>query len=173
MSFKKKNVLLLLIIAVLMLCLIACDVKTSTETASLAVPDPSKAVQESVVPDDDPISDLVPGEVELHEPILPLEFEEGEDVDNPYYKRTVNEDGIPSYLVKNATTGQPNYLPMGQTVIYAGDYESCFYERYTITYKQGDEYRSMTQYQLHVNAEVPPAASVEATQPIESVPTDG
>lgn len=162
MSFKKKSIGLLLLLAVFMLSLAACKTDTPDETDSPDVPDESPEVQNSTDPEidyDDPISDLSSGEAELHEPILALEFEEGEEVDNPYYKRTVNEEGVPSYLVMNASTNQPAYLPMGQTVIYAGDYETCFYERYTITYKQGDEYRSTTQYQLFVNAEVPSAAN--------------
>lgn len=152
MHQKTSNALLLLLMAASMLLLIACDANTPKESEVVIISSESSDPN-VITPDSYPITDISSGEAELHEPIKPLEFEAGEEVDNPFYRRTVNEEGIPSYQVKNAATDQPIYLPMGQTVIYTGDFDPCFYERYTIIYTQGGETKSMTQFQLYVNAE--------------------
>ena len=148
---NKKNVALLLMIVALMLCLTACN---TPPEPSLDVPDVSNSGEESLPPvaSADPIDNFEAGSAEMHEPILPLEFEDGETVDNPYYKKTTNEEGMPCYMVINASTNQPVYMPMAETVIYSGENEDCFYERYTFTFEQNGEYRSTTQYQLHVNS---------------------
>lgn len=174
MDFKKKNIILLLILAMLMLTLIACDTNDTGPAPTISIPEQTSGVTASETPTksplEDAISDLNIGEAELYEPIEPLEFEDGEEIDNLYYKRTVDGNGEPAYMVINATTKQAAYLPLGQTVIYAGEYETCFYERFNVTYKQNDEFRSTVQYQLHVNAAVVPAATdvpVQETEPIE------
>lgn len=148
---NKKTIALLLMIAALMLLLTACNTPLKP---SLEVPDASDGIEESQPPmvNADSIENFEAGSAEMHEPILPLEFKDGEVVDNPYYKKTTNEEGTPCYMVMNASTNQPVYMPMGETVIYSGEDEDCFYERYTFTYEQNGEYRSTTQYQLHVNS---------------------
>lgn len=148
---NKKTVALLLTIAALMLLLTACNTPSKP---SLELPDVSGGVEESEPPvtSADPIENFEAGSAEMHEPILPLDFEDVDIVDNPYYKKTVNEEGTPCYMVLNASTNQYVYMPMGETVLYSGENEDCFYERYTFTYEQNGEYRSTTQYQLHVNS---------------------
>lgn len=167
MSSTKRAVIFLFSIAIIMLTMVACDAN-SRETSTLTPSDLSSDSEVDTSTASDVVEDFSTSEAELHEPILPMEFEDGEDVDNPYYKRTVDENGKPAYLVTNGTTGQPQYLPMGQTVIYSGDYEDCFYERYTITYKINGEYRSMVQYQLYVNAESVPLATVEPRNEVDA-----
>ena len=103
-------------IVALMLCLTACN---TPPEPSLDVPDVSNSGEESLPPvaSADPIDNFEAGSAEMHEPILPLEFEDGETVDNPYYKKTTNEEGMPCYMVINASTNQPVYMPMAETVI--------------------------------------------------------
>lgn len=79
------------------------------------------------------VTDFQCGEIELHEEILPWEFEEGE-MENPYYKRTVNEAGEPVYAVLKASNHQPAYLGIGETVLYSGNYDTCYFERTTYTF---------------------------------------
>ena len=152
MTNKVNNIILLLLIAAFMVLMAACNAGMPEESLDVIASDELSEPDADASAAGEPITDLKTGDAELHEPIAPLEFEDGEEVANPFYKRTVNEDGTPCYLVMNATTNQFIYLPMGQTVIYTGEYETCFYERYTITYTQGGEPKSTTQYQLFVNA---------------------
>lgn len=161
---NKKSITLLLTIAALLLLLTACN---TPPEPSLEMPDVSDGLEESEPPvaSADPIENFEAGSAEMHEPILPLDFEDGDIVDNPYYKKTVNEEGTPCYMVLNASTNQYVYMPIGKTVIYSGENEGCFYERYTVTYEQNGEYRSSTQYQLHINSN----AVVDNTPSVDNV----
>lgn len=101
-------------------------------------------------PEQNPIQDVAPGEAELHEEILPLEFEEGESVDNPFYKRTTNVDGVPCYAVLK-TNGQMAYLPMDATVCYVTSSGPSYYERIKLTYTLNGEEVEKDQWQLFIN----------------------
>lgn len=127
------------------------------------------------------VTDFEIGEVETHEPILPWQFEEGETVDNPYYKRTTDENGDNVYAVLMAGDNQVAYLPMSNTVVYMGAAGSeCYFERTTNTYKLDGEDQTVVQFQLYVADSVAgtPAAPTmadggesEAANPTE--PGDG
>ena len=93
------------------------------------------------------VEDFKAGDAETHEEILPLEFDEGEAVDNLYYKRTTNDDGIPCYAVMKSN-GQMAYLPMDDTVCYVTEDTHSYFESIPITYMQNGEEVSKTQYQL-------------------------
>lgn len=97
------------------------------------------------------VTDFVTGDVEIHEPILPWQFEEGETVENPYYKRTTDESGANVYAVLKASNNQVAYLPMSNTVVYMGASDTaCFFERTTNTYKLDGETHTVVQFQLYV-----------------------
>ena len=103
------------------------------------------------------IEDFKTGEASVHEVILPLEFDEGEVVDNLYYKRTTNDSGVPCYAVMKSN-GQMAYLPMDETTCYVTESGSSYYEAIPITYKMDGEEVSKTQYQLFTQLD-----SAEAT----------
>lgn len=101
------------------------------------------------------ITDFKPGEVELHQVILPWEPDEGEDLENPYYSRTTNEEGEYVYAVLKASDHQPAYLPVGHTVVYTSESDNCYYEKATNTYLLDGVPVEDEQYQLHVSLNVP------------------
>lgn len=96
------------------------------------------------------VTDFEMGEAEVHESILPWQFDEGEAVENIYYKRTTDENGTNVYAVRKASDNQVAYLPMGNTVVYVGDSEDCYFERTTNTYKLDGEDSTTVQFQLYV-----------------------
>lgn len=97
------------------------------------------------------VTDFVIGDVETHEPILPWQFEEGETAENPYYKRTTDENGTNVYAILKASDNQVAYLPMSNTVVYMGAAGSdCYFERTTNTYKLDGEDQAVVQFQLYV-----------------------
>lgn len=111
------------------------------------------------------VTDFEIGDVETHEPILPWQFEEGEEAENPYYKRTTDENGNNVYAVLKASNNQVAYLPMSNTVVYMGaSNTACFFERTTNTYKLNGEDQTVVQFQLYVAdtaSEIPPAPAPE------------
>lgn len=97
------------------------------------------------------VTDFSIGDVETHEPILPWQFEEGEEAENPYYKRTTDEGGNNVYAVLKTADNQVAYLPMSNTVVYVGaEGSDCYFERTTNTYKLDGEDQTVVQFQLYV-----------------------
>ena len=86
------------------------------------------------------ITEMSEPRVTLHEEIVEQEFGEDEEVDNPYYKRTVTDDGEPAYAVIRQRDGQMVNLPMDNT------------EQVTISYKENGEDVTMEQYDLYVQS---------------------
>lgn len=124
------------------------------------------------------VTDFKPGEVELHQVILPWEAEEGEELENPYYVRKVNDEGEYVYAVLKASDHQVAYLPVGSTVIYTSEEDNCYYEKATNTYLLDGIPTEDEQYQLHVsiNAPAPDAGSIpqaEEQSQDEPKPSDG
>lgn len=133
-------------------CLTACS--QPDETGPNPEGDPSSVV-----------TDFEIGAVETHEPIQPWQFGEGETAENPYYKRTTDENGNNVYAVLKASNNQVAYLPMSNTVVYMGSSGTdCFFERTTNTYKLDGEDQTTVQFQLYVAdvaAETPSAPTPE------------
>jgi len=121
-------------------------------------PTPDTDVQPTPVSE---ITDFQAGQAELHEVILPWTFEEGEEIENPYYKRTTDENGTLVYAVMKASNNQVAYLPAGSTVVYVGGDGDCYYEKTTNTYKLDGEEKTSEQYQLYI---------VTDSQPVPLVP---
>lgn len=145
----KKFICSVLSVVLAACCLTACS--RPNETGPDPEGDPPSAV-----------TDFVIGDVETHEPILPWRFEEGEAVENPYYKRTTDENGTNVYAVLKAYDNQVAYLPMSNTVVYMGASNAdCFFERTTNTYKLDGEDQAVVQFQLYVADTVPEAPSVD------------
>jgi hypothetical protein len=97
------------------------------------------------------VTDFSIGDVETHEPILPWQFEEGEEAENPYYKRMTDEGGNNVYAVLKTADNQVAYLPMSNTVVYVGaEGSDCYFERTTNTYKLDGEDQTVVQFQLYV-----------------------
>ena len=149
-----KKLVVLILMLVLCVCLVGCQaqrvpIESNTPSESVFVqPDPGDIPETE--PSDPVLTDFNTGAAEQHETVLPWDYEEDEQVDNIFYKRTTDENGEPVYAVKLASNEQPFYLPMNSTVIYSGDFEESYFERYTVTYKENGESKSMVQYQLHV-----------------------
>ncbi len=118
-------------------------------------------------------------DAEEHEPLVPMTFTEGEQADNPYYKRATNADGVGCFVVKRATDGVEVYLPMSEVALYISDEDTPnYYEKKTLTLDKAQEVdgveqtwtETQTQYELCVSAVLPsetgavdaPDASVEA-----------
>lgn len=98
------------------------------------------------------ITEMSEPEVTLHEEIVEQEFGEDEEVDNPYYKRTVTDDGEPAYAVIRQRDGQMVNLPMDSTVLYVTEEGPSYYEQVTISYKENGEDVTMEQYDLYVQS---------------------
>lgn len=119
------------------------------------------------------LTDFATSEAQQHEVILPWPWEEGESADNRYYKRTTDINGNAVYAVMQASNNQVAYLPMGSTVVYTGQYETSYYEKFTITYKEGNQDREMVQYQLYVGTGNVDPNKVETMVPTESADVTG
>ena len=141
----KKKILTLFMGLVMVLALASCSNSSPTTQ-----PLPDNDAQEPEQSNASVITDMEAGEAEVYEVIVPWTFQDGDPVDNPYYKKGTDEDGNPVYMVEKAN-GQVSYLPMGETVVYASENESSHFERTTYTYKEDGEEKAFTQYQLYVN----------------------
>lgn len=109
------------------------------------------------------VTDVDLSDAEVHEVLLPQEFSEGEVIDNPYYKRTSDENGTPVFAVKQASNGQQAYLPFSETTVYHTDEGPCYFERKVLTYKLDGVEKTTTQYDLWV-ADVLQEASTDVNQ---------
>lgn len=98
------------------------------------------------------ITDMSEPDVQLHEEIVEQKFGEDEEVDNPYYKRTLNEDGDPVYEVIRKRDGQKVTLPLDSTVLYVTETGPSYYEQVTLTYKENGEEVTMEQYNLYAQS---------------------
>ena len=119
------------------------------------------------------LTDFATSEAQQHEVILPWPWEEGESADNRYYKRTTDINGNAVYAVMQASNNQVAYLPMGSTVVYTGQYETSYYEKFTITYKEDNQDREMVQYQLYVGTGNVDPNKDETMAPAESADVSG
>lgn len=108
------------------------------------------------------VTDVQLSEPEVHEVLLPQDFSEGEVIDNPYYKRTTDENGVPVFAVKQASNGQQAYLPFDVTTVYHAD-GPCYFERMVLTYKLDDVEKTTIHYDLYV-ADVLQEASTDVNQ---------
>lgn len=91
------------------------------------------------------------GDSQVHEELVPLEFEDGESVDSVYYKRTTDpKDGSAAYLVKRASDQEEAYLPMAKTVCYVDEElgDRAYYERVPLSYKVDGQEVETYQYQI-------------------------
>lgn len=94
------------------------------------------------------------GDSQVHEELVPLEFDDGESVDSVYYKRTTDpKDGSAAYLVKRASDGDDDegvYLPMSKTVCYVDETlgDRAYYERVPLSYKVDGQEVETYQYQI-------------------------
>ena len=108
--------------------------------------------QEEAVQEPNTITDMSEPTVMLHEEIVEQEFGEDETVDNPYYKRTVDEDGNPVFEVIRKRDGQKVTLPLDNTVLYVTETGPSYFEQVTITYKENGEEVTMEQYNLYAQS---------------------
>ena len=108
--------------------------------------------QEETVQEPNTITDMSEPTVMLHEEIVEQEFGEDETVDNPYYKRTVDEDGNPVFEVIRKRDGQKVTLPLDNTVLYVTETGPSYFEQVTITYKENGEEVTMEQYNLYAQS---------------------
>lgn len=119
-------------------------------------PEPApNPIPEQSAPQETPnttITDISDPAVGMHEEIVEQTFSEGEEIDNLYYKRSVNSDGVPVYTVTRKSDGQTVNLPMTETVIYVTRTGPSYYEKVTVTYKENGDPSSIEQYELYVQS---------------------
>lgn len=141
----------------LALCLTACsgsspDGSGGTEPDGGGTTDPPKSEEVLEVPEDaSEYTDVDFGDSQVHEELVPLEFEDGESVDSVYYKRTTDpKDGSAAYLVKRASDQEEAYLPMAKTVCYVDEElgDRAYYERVPLSYKVDGQEVETYQYQI-------------------------
>lgn len=141
----------------LVLCLTACsgsspDGSGGTEPDGGGTTDPPKSEEVLEVPEDaSEYTDVDFGDSQVHEELVPLEFEDGESVDSVYYKRTTDpKDGSAAYLVKRASDQEEAYLPMAKTVCYVDEElgDRAYYERVPLSYKVDGQEVETYQYQI-------------------------
>lgn len=144
----------------LVLCLTACsgsspDGSGGTEPDGGGTTDPPKSEEVLEVPEDaSEYTDVDFGDSQVHEELVPLEFDDGESVDSVYYKRTTDpKDGSAAYLVKRASDGDDDegvYLPMSKTVCYVDETlgDRAYYERVPLSYKVDGQEVETYQYQI-------------------------
>lgn len=159
-----KKFLTLAATALLVFCLAACSGTDGSGTDSGQDGQAQESGETDVEvrePTGSQVTDTEFGEASTHEQLAPLEFEDGEAMDNPYYKRTVDpETNSPSYMVKRASDGEPDYLPFDKTVLYTTDQPGAvYYERVPLSYKLDGEQVETEQYQLTVSVAPVPETS--------------
>lgn len=162
-----KKFLTLAATALLVFCLAACSGTDGSGTDSGQDGQAQESGETDVEvrePTGSQVTDTEFGEASTHEQLAPLEFEDGEAMDNPYYKRTVDpETNSPSYMVKRASDGEPDYLPFDKTVLYTTDQPgAAYYERVPLSYKLDGEQVETEQYQLTVSVAPVPETSETA-----------
>lgn len=164
----------------LVLCLTACsgsspDGSEGTEPDGGGTTDPPKSEEVLEVPEDaSEYTDVDFGDSQVHEELVPLEFDEDEPVDSVYYKRTTDpKDGSAAYLVKRASDQEEDYLPMAKTVCYVDEElgDRAYYERVPLSYKVDGQEVETYQYQIVTSsfgiskaAEPAPEAPAQAGQ---------
>lgn len=159
-----KKFLTLAATALLVFCLAACSGTDGSGTDSGQDGQAQESGETDVEvrePTGSQVTDTEFGEASTHEQLAPLEFEDGEAMDNPYYKRTVDpETNSPSYMVKRASDGEPDYLPFDKTVLYTTDQPgAAYYECVPLSYKLDGEQVETEQYQLTVSVAPVPETS--------------
>jgi len=159
-AFQKASATLAVICA-LSSILVGCGSKNPA-----ASQDDSGAASSFVIGDEQTptavVTDVDLSNAELHEVISPQQFTEGEVIDNPYYKRTTDENGTPVFAVIKASDGQPAYLPFSETTVYHTESGTCYFEKKSLTYKLDGVEKTTTQYELWV-----------ADTPLDDAQTDG
>lgn len=162
-----KKFLTLAATALLVLCLAACsgtDGSGQDGGQDGQVQESGDTDAEVREPTGSQVTDTEFGEASTHEQLAPLEFEDGEIIENPYYKRTVDpETNSPSYMVERVSDGEPAYLPFDKTVLYTTDQPgAAYYERVPLSYKLDGEQVETEQYQLTVSVAPVPETSETA-----------
>lgn len=143
-----KKVLVGVLLILVMVALAACQQTQKDDSDATDEP----AVEEPVEKTENVISDVESSDAETHVVIGEQSFTEGEKVENPYYKRVTNPDGVPCFEVVKAADGSIAYLPMSDTVVYTSDAGECFYETVTLNYNLDGKPVTATQYQLYVTS---------------------
>lgn len=132
------------------LMLAACANENSKEN-NTPQPTTSTAIETMPVEESGPVvTDVSEPDVELHETIIKQTFEDGETIENLFYKVTKDENGEKAYEVIQESDNNSVLLPASNTVIYTSDSEDCYYEKTTYTYKMDGEDVQVEQYNLFV-----------------------
>ena len=123
-------------------------------TADTPTPEPAPAPGQSPPQGTPPImiTDISDPAVGIHEEIVEQSFAEGEDIDNLYYKRSANSDGVPVYTVTRKSDGQTDNLPLTETDDYVPKTGPSDYEKVTVSYKENGDPSSIEQYELYVQS---------------------
>ena len=140
---RKRILLFGLLAAILVTGLSGCKNSSSSDSSE---PDSSAPV----------ITDISAGDAQTHVSVYPQSFDEGEYVENLYYKRVANEAGVPCYEVKTSADAEDyELIPLADTVVYTDPNRTeCYYETVKIEYKKDGEPMTSLQYQLYVSAYV-------------------
>lgn len=96
------------------------------------------------------VSDVSDDEVLMTEPLAPINYEEGDLVENEYYKRGSGSDGTACYFVQ--VEGQEGELeiPMDNTVIYQMEEGEPYIEQVKFSYTDNETGETVEQEQYRI-----------------------
>lgn len=127
-----KKFLMIVLAMIMVFALVACGAEANKE-------EPTKGA----------VADLEVSEISEPIYIVQLDFEDGENVESAFYKRTANDNGDSMYMVKN-TDGESVYMPVTDTVVYTSNEPECYYQEIKLAYKVDGVPMEKTQYQIYI-----------------------
>ena len=133
---SKKAIAMTLSIAAL-LCLAACGPTTNPEPA----PDPAASIAPAAITDQTE---------ELSEKLIPLDYQEGEMGESPYY-RIASVDGQLCYEVQIEGEEERTQVPIDSVIYLVSSPEECRLEKVSFQYTpEGGETETVEQYRIYV-----------------------
>lgn len=104
--------------------------------------------------DEPRVTDVSQSDAEVHVVLRELDFGEGIEAENRYYRTVTDESGLACYEIQPADSDEPVFVPMASTVIYMTEQDAsdvdAYYEQITLTYLLDGESVQSTQYQIFV-----------------------
>lgn len=98
------------------------------------------------------ITDMNEGTVTETHKLATVDRSENEPTESLYHKKGKDEQGETCYVLKDAESGQPLYLPLHGTVVYTMDEGEPYAEKILIQYKADGESVEESQWRIYVSA---------------------
>ena len=130
-----KTVITLILSAATLLCLTSCGQPAENDAESSEV---------SVVP-----ADISKETNDFTKTLIPLDYEEGEDIVSPYYRITKDDDGNMCYEVQVEGEDEPTQIPIDSVIYIVSDPSECRLEKVSFEYTPADgESEIIEQYRI-------------------------